>query len=132
MLKIFALLFVFLSFFPATHFAQSKDINIESLSNGAQVDAEITLSGTVNNAREVWIIVHPRETSDYWVQSTVTVRDERWNGRIAIGRASVIDSGKHFEIMAVADPEQPLAEAQVYKEWPSARWKSPIVSITRK
>ncbi len=132
MRKILALLFVLLSFFAATHVALAKDINIESLSDGAKVDAEITVSGTVHNANEVWVIVHPRETTDYWVQSSVIVKDDRWDVRISIGRTSAIDSGKQFEIMAVADPQQPLAEAQVFKEWPAARWKSQVVSITRK
>ncbi len=132
MRKILALLFVLISFFPAMHFAVAKNITIESPSNGEKVDAELFVSGTAHKAKEVWVIVHPSETPDYWVQPTVTVKDELWEVQIVIGRPGTIDSGKHFEIMAIADPHQPLVEAQVFNVWPSARWRSQVISITRK
>jgi len=132
MRKILVLLFVLISFFPAMHFAVARNITIESPSNGEKVDAELIASGSVHNANKVWVIVHPIETTDYWVQPAVTVKDEFWDVQTFIGRPGTLDSGRHFEIMAIADPYEQLVEAQVFKEWPSARWRSQIISITRK
>jgi len=141
MRKIFALLFVLISFFSAMHFAVAKksavakknaNITIASLSRGEKVDAELIVSGTATNANEVWVIVHPSETPDYWVQPAAIVKDGVWGVQISIGRPGTVDSGRHFDIMAIADPRQQLAPAQVIKLWPSARSKSKIISVTRK
>ncbi|MEI7934352.1 MAG: hypothetical protein WCH30_04775 [Chlorobiaceae bacterium] len=133
MRKILALLFVLISIFSAMHFAVAKEnITLVSPANGEKVGAELIVSGTAHNASEVWVIVHPAETPDYWVQPTATVKGDVWDVQISIGRSGTLDSGKHFEIMAIADPRQQLAPSQVMKAWPSARWKSQIISVTRK
>ena len=143
MRKNLALLFVLISFFSALHFAAAKehrtkevikkeDVTIVSPSRGEKVGPELIVSGTANKANEVWVIVHPGETPDYWVQPAATVKDGVWGVQISVGRPDAIDSGKHFEIMAIAGPHKQLAPAQVLKLWPSARSKSKIISITRK
>jgi len=143
MRKILALLFVLISFFWAPHFAVPKEhrakehrtkevITIASPSRGEKVGAELIVSGTANKANEVWVIVHPGETPDYWVQPAASVKDGVWGVQISIGRPDNIDSGKHFEIMAIAGPHKQLAPAQIIKLWPSARSKSKIILITRK
>ena len=143
MRKILALLFVLISFFSALHFAVAKEhkakenkvkehVTIGSPSRGEKVGAELIVSGTAKNADEVWVIVHPGETPDYWVQPAAIVRDGVWGVQISIGRPDIVDSGKHFEIMAVVAPREQLAPAQVIKRWPVARSKSRVISVIRK
>jgi hypothetical protein len=80
----------------------------------------------------VWVIVHPLEVPDYWVQPIIIVRQNgTWNTVIHIGRAGRIDVGKHFEIMAVANPKVKLSEADVLSGWPEAELKSPLIELIR-
>ena len=82
---------------------------------------------------KVWIIVHPMEVSDYWVQPKISVKnDGTWRTIIYIGRPGEIDVGKMFELMAVADPKVKLKEGDVLSGWPDARWKSQIIEVIRK
>jgi len=82
---------------------------------------------------DVWVIVHPLGLSSYWVEPPVTVlKDGTWQVQVYIGRAGDIDKDKEFEIMAIANPTQSLAEGQVLSEWPSAKWRSDVVRVVRK
>ena len=81
----------------------------------------------------VWVIVHPMEVGDYWVQPSVTIKEDgAWKVKIYIGRPGNIDVGKQFEIMAVANPKVELKEGKVLKGWPEAQWKSQVIEVTRK
>lgn len=92
------------------------------------------IKGTVTeSSTKVWIIVHPMEVSDYWVQPNVTVREGgTWKVIIYIGRPGTIDVGKQFEIMAVANPKVSLFEGKVLNEWPEAQAKSQVIEVIRK
>ncbi|HEX8651558.1 MAG TPA: hypothetical protein VF708_12020 [Pyrinomonadaceae bacterium] len=73
------------------------------------------------------------EVSDYWVQPPVTMREGgKWKVQIHIGRPGADDVGKHFEIMAVANPKNSLKEGDKLKEWPEAKWKSQVIEVIRK
>ncbi|MEW6571971.1 MAG: hypothetical protein AB1390_12535 [Nitrospirota bacterium] len=114
--------------------AQNEYIAIKSPSDGASVPERPIVEGKVkNNSAQVWVIVHPMETSDYWVQPSVTVRKEgRWRVQVYIGRPGNIDVGKHFEIMAVAIPEETLREGKVLETWPKAQSQSEVIEVIRK
>ena len=92
------------------------------------------VEGTVSDPNaKVWVIVHPMEVSDYWVQPPVTVKDGgKWKVQIHIGRPGAADIGKHFEIMAIANPTADLKSGDKLKAWPSAKWKSQVVEVVRK
>lgn len=100
---------------------------------GASVQWRHLVKGTVaENPRELWVIVHPVETGAFWVQPTVHVAQSLdWSVSAYFGRGSSIDRGKLFDIMAIADPEENLIEAQVLSDWPQARWKSKVVTVVR-
>jgi hypothetical protein len=81
----------------------------------------------------VWVVVHPLEVSDYWVQPRVTVRaNGSWKVQINIGRPGSLDVGKTFEIRAVANPASELAEGKVQADWPKASAISDVIEVTRR
>jgi hypothetical protein len=109
-------------------------IQIKSPHDGSDVHARAYIEGTVSDPQaEVWVVVHPMETSAYWVQPTVTVKkDGTWKVMIYIGRAGGIDIGKKFEIMAVASTKKKFQEADVLDRWPEANRRSDLIVLTRK
>jgi len=100
----------------------------------AQVPERPTAEGTVADPNaKVWVIVHPMEVSDYWVQRNVTVKEDgAWKGKIYIGSPGSIDVGKQFEILAVANPKIKLSEGNILNGWPDAEWKSQVIEVSRK
>lgn len=112
---------------------QSQPIHITAPKDNEQVAELPMVEGMVSSSTaKVWVIVHPMEVSDYWVQPPVTVREGgKWKVQIHIGRPGAVDVGKHFEILAVANPKNSLKEG-VLKEWPEAEWKSQVIEVTRK
>lgn len=97
------------------------------------VDWRPYIEGRVKDTKaEVWIIIHPVGLSSYWVQPPITVRrDGTWQIQVYIGRAGYIDIGKHFEIIAIADPKNKLTEGRILSRWPKARWQSNLLSVIR-
>ena len=80
----------------------------------------------------VWVIVHPMETDGFWVQPKATVNsDGKWRALIFIGRKGKEDSGKSFEIMAVANPKEDIARGDVLDSWPKAQAQSDTVELVR-
>jgi hypothetical protein len=92
------------------------------------------VEGKVSNANStVWVIVHPMEVADFWVQPQFTVnRDGTWMVSIYVGRPGNLDAGKRYEIMAIANPKRPLKEGDVMRYWPDAESKSEVVQVIRK
>jgi hypothetical protein len=114
--------------------AQNVNIVIKSPSEGASVPKRPIVEGVVKDKNaQVWVIIHPMETADYWVQPRFTVRNQGlWKVQVYIGRPGIIDVGKHFEIMAVANPRQMLREGKVLGSWPEAQSQSEIIEVVRK
>jgi hypothetical protein len=80
---------------------------------------------------KVWVIVHPIETSEYWVQPKTTVKEDKaWKVMVYIGDTP--DKGKEFEIMAVGNPKSSIKEADRLTDWPEGEWKSQVIEVTRK
>jgi hypothetical protein len=102
--------------------------------NGASVGPTADVRGQVSDSRaQVWVLVHPSDTSSYWVQRKVSVRDNgEWQVTCYFGRSGADDVGKRFEVLAVADPPSDLREGAILDQWPSARLVSDVVSVQRK
>jgi hypothetical protein len=101
---------------------------------GAAVVERPFVEGTVSDPNaEVWVIVHPMEMSEFWVQPAVTVKEDgTWKVQIYIGRSGGSDVGKYFEIMAVASPRTTLKEGKLERPgWPKGEAKSQVVEVTR-
>lgn len=112
----------------------SGGLQIKKPLDGAKVFQRPYIEGAVSNPRaKVWVVVHPMEVSAYWVQPTITVRkDGTWKVMAYLGRSGVIDVGKQFEIMTVADAKEALMEGMVLSGWPAAQWRSQVIVVTRK
>lgn len=119
---------------PAPTATFSRPISITSPVENEQVIELPIVEGTVSDsAAKVWVIVHPMEVSDYWVQQAVTMKEGgKWKVQIHIGRSGNVDVGKHFEIVAVANPKSSLKEGDRLTEWPEAQWKSQVIEVLRK
>ncbi len=119
---------------PNVEQAQILKVWITSPKNGDTVPERPYVAGKVSNPNAaVWVIVHPMEVSDYWVQPRLTVNEDgTWRVGIYVGRTGNADSGKRYEIMAIANPKRPLKEGDVMRYWPDAESKSEVVEVVRK
>ncbi len=113
---------------------QKDEILIKEPKDGNLVDYRHYVEGTVADPDvEVWVIVHPMEVSDYWVQPRLKPKEDgTWKVCAFFGSGPDKDSGKLFEIMAVANPDEKLSEGMVLDYWPDAQWQSQIVEVTRR
>lgn len=109
-------------------------IRITSPPDKSQLPARAYIEGSVFSPHlKVWMIVHAKEVSSYWVQPAVTVREDgTWKVMVYLGRSGDIDVGREFEILAIANPRKELFEAEVLDGWPEAQWRSQVVTVIRK
>jgi len=113
-----------------TRSPRADTLSITAPEDGASVPEKPLVRGIVADAAaNVWVVVHPMEVPDYWVQPRVTVSgDGRWTVQVHIGRPGTEDVGRYFEVMAVAQ----LDEGKVLPDWPGAQWKSRVLLWTRR
>ena len=109
-------------------------LQITEPASGSNVSWRPAVKGTTTQpSSETWVVVHPTETSEFWVQPRVSQDTKgNWMTVIYIGRAGPIDVGKHFEIVAFANPAERLWEGLVLGDWPAAEARSQLVEATRK
>lgn len=114
--------------------ATGESIRISEPSDGATVAARQLVRGHVSEeGEEVWGVIHPLDTSAYWVQPRVSIGPNGdWQVLGYFGRSGSIDSGKKFEILAIADPDIELREGMVLDKWPSSRLVSELATVTRR
>jgi len=114
-------------------FAQQNAIRIKAPAQDERVPERPFVEGSVSDVKAtVWVIVHPMDVSDYWVQPAVSVRESStWKVKIYVGRPGAQDKGKHFEIKAVANPRVQLREGQVIDAWPEAQSESQVIEVVR-
>lgn len=110
-----------------------KALAITSPAPNAKVGARAMVEGTVGDATAtVWVVVHPLEVSDYWVQPRVTVKEDgNWKVMAYFGEAGRAHRGKRFEIMAVRNPKDRLSEGNKLAFWPEAEQASQVVEVLR-
>lgn len=116
---------------PAVN-AQQLKVFITKPQDGETVAARPLVEGTVADpGARVWVVVHPTEVGDYWVQQPVSPRDDKtWRVQIYVGEPNT-SSGTRFEIRAVANPKAQLSEGKVLDRWPEAQWASQVVEVAR-
>jgi|GEM_PF-5161873 len=117
----------------ADYSVQRDMVVLISPGDGAMVPERPLLEGKVSDPNaEVWVIIHPMEVSDYWVQPRISVRgDGMWTVQVYVGRPGTLDVGKRFEIMACANLSQPVSEGTVLSWWPDAQWRSEVIQVLR-
>lgn len=122
---------------PVIHAATQNSkifLEITNLENDVMVEWKPLVTGKVSTPfTEVWVIVHVLETSTYWVQPKATLRGVgSWESTIFLGDPGILDVGKKFELMAVANPRDPLKEGLQLPGWPRAEGKSKVISVKRR
>jgi hypothetical protein len=92
------------------------------------------VTGTVSKPfAEVWVVVRPLETRDFWVQPKPTIKPNgEWETFIYLGRDGPSHIGKVFEIRAIANPVDSLKEALIFPGWPRAEGKSHVITVARR
>jgi len=111
-----------------------EDIGITSPTNRSTVsNRETVLVTSPADVAKIWVVVHPVETGDYWVQpEVVKVGANAWKVEAYFGRLGTIDAHKKFEIMAIGDPRTNIKEGDVFKSWPKGRWQSRVIGVVRR
>jgi hypothetical protein len=117
----------------ATAARSASPLRITAPEEGAAVPERPFVKGRIKSLHaKVWVVVHPMEVSDYWVQQPVTVgEDGAWEVQIHVGQPGPDDVGKRFEIRALANPKSTLRQGDTLGGWPDARWYSQVVRVTR-
>jgi hypothetical protein len=113
--------------------ADAPTVIIHKPANGAEVDHRQEVSGKVSDPNaDVWVVVHPMETSDFWIQPHVTVREDgSWKVIAYFGNADPAHKGKRFEVRAFANPSDKLTEGKS-NSWPVAEAKSNVLEVNRR
>jgi hypothetical protein len=113
--------------------AQQPALRIMAPRSGTGVLERSDIEGVIRDKNAgVWVIVHPRNVSGYWVQPAVTVNsDGTWSTKAYIGRPGTEDVGKEFEIRAVVGAKANLREGTLLDAWPQAKWESQTIRVKR-
>lgn len=111
-----------------------ESIRILEPREGEAVEAAHMIRGRISDrAGRVWVVIHPLDTSSYWVQRRVSVGSGGdWEMMGFFGRLGSEDSGRSFEVLAVVDPVVPLGEGTILARWPPSRLVSQAVVVRRK
>lgn len=96
-------------------------IAIVSPTSNTTVEMHDRLRGTVTDAgASIWIVVHPIETMDCWIQKPVIVdQDGSWVANVQFGEDKPKHSGSPYEVRALANPKQALKPGKT-SCWPEA------------
>jgi hypothetical protein len=123
---------LFTILFAVTSSAEDLKITITDPTEGSKVVHREYVKGTVSDPNaDVWVVIHPVETSGFWIQPPVTVKKNgTWKVKVYFGRAGM-DVGKEFEIRAFANPVSSLQEGK-FNNWPSAEARSDVIYVIRK
>ncbi len=112
--------------------ADNLIVSISSPRDGAGVDYRQEVSGKVSDPNaDVWLVIHPVETSDFWVQPPVTVKENgSWKVVVYFGEAGR-HVGKKFEVRAFANPVVAISEGKS-AQWPKAATRSKVIEVIRR
>jgi hypothetical protein len=129
----FAILAAALSVTSVASPPKSIQLELVSPTNGATVEYRQRVSGTVSDPdARVWLVIHPMETSEYWVQPpTSPNRSGQWTVRVYFGRSEVADAGKEFQIRAFTGAVGAIKEG-LTDTWPAAAASSDLIEVVRK
>ncbi|MBV5302607.1 MAG: hypothetical protein JZU70_00145 [Chlorobium sp.] len=107
-------------------------LTIDTPSDGQNVTWRTEVKGSVAGARNVWVIVHAMERSDYWVQPKATINKKgQWQAGIYIGNETDTANIRDFEIKAISSPTEKIAEGQVLDIWPVGKLNSNVIKVFR-
>jgi hypothetical protein len=108
-------------------------VTIVAPRNDGRVSQHAKVRGTiVGRDKQIWVIVRPRETNEYWVQERAQSSGGRaWRVTALFGRSGAEDRDKRFQVMAVVNPKETLSEGTVLGAWPEAEARSEVIEVIR-
>lgn len=137
---------------PVHVYRKIQTIRIMTPLDKASVPINTLVTGMISDSNTaVWVIIHPKDSLHFYVYPKVngikvekngtwgTLVPIRWEesprpvtGRVLKDIYSVNgDVGKHFQIMAVANPEEKLGKIDRLTRWPRAEYESEIIEVVR-
>lgn len=97
-----------------------------------EMEGTVTVPGADCTCAEVWVVVHPTLTADYWVQPKATVNaDGTWTARPYVADDRPFPANERFETTAFANPKATLQPSDVLHDWPIAAARSKTIIVTR-
>lgn len=109
-------------------------LEISTPINGESAEWRTRVTGRVSKpSAEVWVVVRPLETRDFWVQPKTTLQaNGEWETMIYLGGKGRSHIGKVFDLRAIANPVDSLQEGLVFPGWPRAEMKSDVIRVARR
>lgn len=114
------------------HTSSLPQITIDSLQNNATVDVHEIISGRISiKNTHLWIVIHPIETQDCWVQLPVSINKAgEWIASVQFGEKTSAHNGKKFEVRALADKNNVLKPGRT-RCWPKVAYQSASIYVER-
>lgn len=111
--------------------ADEITIEIVAPTDGAAVDHREEVKGRVSDPNaNVWVVIRPTETSDFWVQPPVSVKkDGSWKVKPYFGDAGR-NVGSKFEVRAFVNPSEAAKEGKT-DHWLKATVRSDLIEVVR-
>ena len=132
MRKVIILLLLHIALFIPMESVFAKDITLTTPKDGANVEWRTLVQGTASGVKNVWVIVHSLETSEYWVQPKAMVTKKgNWKVKVYIGNVNDSDNSRDFEIRAIANPYEKITVGQIYGIWPAGELNSDVVRVVK-
>ncbi|MFA7256751.1 MAG: hypothetical protein WC047_04180 [Kiritimatiellales bacterium] len=106
-------------------------ILISSPKDEAKVDFRQEITGMVSDQNaDVWVVIHPVETFDFWIQAPVTVKEDgSWKVVVYFGESGQ-HIGKKYEVRAFANPAVVISQGKS-TQWPKAAARSNVLEVIR-
>lgn len=132
--KTFIILAVAVAFVLAGYATSMAELVITAPEDGGQVSWRADIEGSVSDLDdEVWVVIHPTETSQYWVQPQLSVKEDgSWRVVVYFGEAGSRHTGLRFEVRAIANPKRKLKEGDRFGFWPEAGERSQVIEVIRR
>lgn len=112
---------------------ESIEVSIEDPITGQHVDRILKATGTIHNGSNLWLVVRPSVSFNYWVQKEPKIYPNgTWEAFVHIGSIDPSDLGVSYEICAFVHPKIPLSVGSVLNEWPEALKASSIIKVIRR
>ena len=111
--------------------SRTLTVSILTPLDSSQVVPRQIITGSVSDPSvQVWVVIMPEETNEYWVQPRTAVRkDGTWSVRAYLGEEGT-PSGTPFQVRAFANPRSALKPGRT-NDWPEAEAESELVFVTR-
>jgi len=132
--KIIIILAVTIASLMAGHASAKAELVITAPQDDSRVQWRTDIKGTVSDPdAEVWVVIHPTEVSQYWVQPRLSVKEDgSWRVRVYFGESGSRHSGMRFEVRAIANPESKLESGDRFSFWPEAEERSQVIEVIRR